>query len=302
MRCGVDLTMNLRQLRYFLAVAELLHFGRAAQRLNMAQPPLSQQIKQLEVELGVQLFERTKRRVRLTEAGSALRAEAQQILTQVEAARKRVQQVARGETGRLVIAFVSSAMYSVLPPWISAFRQRYPKVVLSFEEATSLEQMEGLRSRQIDVGFVHPPIVDDEMASRVVWREPMVAVLSKGHPLSSGKGVAIAQLAKEPFVLMQRPLSGGLYDKVVDFCRQAGFSPMVVQCAPQLQTIMGLVAAKLGVSILPAAAKKLKREDVCYRPFVEKTPTVELVMVWRQDETSTVVKNFVDSYGDVLLE
>lgn len=285
--------MNLRQLRYFLAVAETLHFGRAAERLNMAQPPLSQQIKQLERDLGVQLFERTKRRVALTAAGLVLQPEARQILAQVEMARKKTQQAARGETGQLAIAFVSSAMYSILPPWIRAFGQQYPNVNLSFQEATSLVQIERLCSHQLDIGFVHPPIVNDNVASQRVWQEPMVAVLAQGHPLSEQKEIAIAQLAQVPFILMQRSLASGLYDKIIGFCQQANFSPNVVQTAPQLQTILGLVAAKLGVAILPAAAQRLQRDGICYRPFVEVTPMVELLIIWRQGETSAIRENFM---------
>ncbi|MGD1895877.1 MAG: LysR family transcriptional regulator [Phormidesmis sp.] len=274
--------MNLRQLRYFLAVAEEQLFRREAVRLTMALTPLSMQIKQLEADLQVTLFERTKRRVSLTAAGEALIGEAEQILHQVEVARQKTQQAARGETGQLAIAFVSSAMYSILPAWIQAFRQRYPQVGLTFQEATSQAQIEGLLSHQLDIGFVHPPIDHDRIEGQTVWREPMVVALPQGHWLSEQTEIAIAALAQEPFILIQRSLASELHDKIVSFCQQANFSPNIVQTAQQLQTILGLVAAQLGVAILPAAAQKLQREGVCYRSFAEETPAVELLMIWRQ--------------------
>ena len=228
--------MNLRQLRYFLAVAEELHFGRAAKRLNMAQPPLSMQIKQLESSLGVQLFERTKRQVNLTAAGVVLRTEAQQILAQVALAEQKTQRAGRGETGHLAIAFVSSAMYSVLPLWIKTFRQHYPQVNLTLQAATGPAQLEKLLSHQLDIGFVRPPIENHNVVSQVVWREPMVAALSKEHPLSEKKEIEIADLRHQPFILDQSPLASDMYDKIISFCQQANFCPNVVQSAQQLQT------------------------------------------------------------------
>ncbi|EDX86184.1 hypothetical protein S7335_3887 [Synechococcus sp. PCC 7335] len=287
--------MNLRQLNYFLAVANELHFGQAAKRLNMAQPPLSMQIKQLESDLDVQLFERTQRKVSLTAAGEVLKKEAEQILERIEVARRKTQQADRGETGQMAIAFVSSAMYSILPPWISAFRQSYPQVALTFQEATGLEQISGLLSHQIDIGFVRPPIEDVSISDKVVWREPLVVALPEGHRLSTHKAISISSLEQEPFILIQRPLASEMYDKIISFCQQASFSPNITQTAQQLQTILGLVAANLGIAILPTAAQKLQRAGICYRPFIETTPAVELVMIWRKDETSRLRENFLKS-------
>ncbi len=285
--------MNFRQLRYFLAVAGELHFGRAAQRLNMAQPPLSAQIKQLETDLGVLLFERTKRRVALTAAGKVLQTEAKQILQALELARQKTQQAGRGEAGQLTIAFVSSAMYSVLPPWLSAFRKQYPEVELTLQEATTTEQLEGLQAHRLDIGFVRPPVSHNNIGSKTVWQEPLLVALPEAHPLSQHNEIAIAHLANEEFILTLRPSATDLYDKIMAFCQQANFSPNVVQTAEQLQTVLGLVAAQLGIAILPAAAQKLRREGVCYRQFVETAPTTELVMIWREEEGSAVLENFL---------
>lgn len=315
--------MNLRQLRYFLAVAETLHFGRAAKRLNMAQPPLSAQIKQLEADLGVLLFERTKRRVALTAAGEVLQQEAQQVMQKLAVARRKTQAAGQGLSGQLAIAFVSSAMYSILPPWLSAFRQRYPAAVLTLQEASTAEQVKGLLNHRFDIGFVRPPIASpvedsgaqavgaqavgaqavgasEKIASRVVLQEPLVVALPSDHPLSRHANIRLAELAHEDFVMFPRSLAIDLHDKIIGFCQQANFSPKIVQTASQLQTLLGLVAAQLGIAILPAAASKLQREGVCYRPFLAKTPgeripMTELKVIWRADGCLPVLTRFLDS-------
>ncbi len=286
--------MNLRQLRYFLAVADELHFGRAAIALNMAQPPLSAQIKQLEADLGLLLFKRTKRQVRLTAAGEVLQQEAQQVLDRLDLARRKTQQAGRGELGQMAISFVSSAMYSVLPPWLRRFRQRYPQVALTLQEATGAKQIEGLLSHQLDLGFVRPPLEQStSLNSQTIWREPLLVALPEGHTLSAQARVSIQDLAHEGFILSMRASAPELYDNIISFCAQAGFSPKAVQTAAQLQTVLGLVAAQMGVAILPAAAQKLRREGVCYRPFVEPAPMAELMMIWRKEEESVIFKNFL---------
>lgn len=284
--------MNLRQLRYFLAVADELHFGRAANSLHMAQPPLSAQIKQLEADLGVLLFERTKRQVRLTAAGEVLKLEAQQVLDRLELARQKTQQAGRGEIGKIAISFVSSAMYSILPSWLKQFRQQYPNVNLTLQEATGAEQIEGLLSHQFDVGFVRSPISHDRINAQIVWQEPLIVALPENHALSAGEKVSVADLADEGFILILRPTATQMHDKIIGFCAQSGFSPRVVQTAEQLQTVLGLVTAQIGVAILPAAAQKLQREGVCYRRFVEPTPTVELMMIWRKEAPFAALENF----------
>ena len=285
--------MNLRQLRYFLAVADELHFGRAADSLHMAQPPLSAQIKQLEADLGVLLFERTKRRVRLTTAGEVLKLEAQQVLDRLELARQKTQQAGRGETGKIAISFVSSAMYSILPDWLKQFRQQYPNVKLILQEATGVEQVEGLLSHRFDVGFVRSSIGHDGINAQMVWQEPLIVALPEDHALSAGKKVSIADLANEGFILILRPMATQMHDKIIKFCVQAGFNPKVVQTAEQLQTVLGLVSAQIGVAILPAAAQKLQREGVCYRRFAEPAPTVELMMIWRKEAPFAALENFL---------
>ncbi len=194
--------MELRHLRYFLAVAEELHFGRAAGQLQMAQPPLSQQIKQLETELGVQLFARTRRKVLLTAAGKVFQQEAQQLLQQLEQAIHKTQQASRGEVGRLAIAFVSSAMYSLLPTYLKQFREQYPQVDIVLYELSTQEQIQGLLNNRLDIGFMRPPIDHQKLQATSVLKEPLVAALPVTHSLTSKKQISIRDLQHESLDLL----------------------------------------------------------------------------------------------------
>jgi DNA-binding transcriptional LysR family regulator len=203
--------MELRHLRYFVTVAEELHFGRAAQRLQIAQPPLSQQIRQLEEELGVQLFHRTKRSVQLTEAGQLFLEEACQILTRAEQAIQIVQRADRGETGRLTLSFVGSATYSVLPVVLKVFRRRFPEVLLSLHEMTTTQQVQALHEDRIHLGFVRPPIYEQELMIESILKEPFVAVLPEFHRLANETQISLLTLANDPFILFPRYLGSGFY-------------------------------------------------------------------------------------------
>ena len=285
--------MNIRQLRYFLVVASELHFGRAAQRLNIAQPPLSMQIKQLEKDLGVRLFERTKRRVNLTPAGEVLQMEGKMILQQLENAREKTRRASRGDIGKLSISFVGSAMCSVLPTWLQQFRQAYPDVELSLQEGTKAEQLESLQRQQTDLGLMRPPIEDSQVSQRLVLKEPLVAVLPSSHTMSGSSEVDITALSQDPFIFFSRTLAVDLYDKTIQFCQENGFSPNIVQTVEQLQTVLGLVSAQIGVAILPMAAQKLQREGVCYCQFTQSAPTADLMVVWHKDRLTKTAENFL---------
>ena len=220
--------IELRHLRYFIAVAEELHFGRAADRLHMAQPPLSQQIRQLEAELGFQLFHRTKRSVELTEAGQVFLKDCRKIFRQLDQAVRTGQQASRGELGQLAIAFVSSAAYNILPPILQAFRAAMPQVRLELHELTTDQQVRWMQDGRIDVGFVRPPVEDEQLQLMTIFREPLVVALPIAHPLAEQPQVSLAALASEPFILFPRPLAPGLYDQIISLCQQAEFSPTVV--------------------------------------------------------------------------
>ncbi|MGA2225931.1 MAG: LysR substrate-binding domain-containing protein [Syntrophobacteraceae bacterium] len=246
--------MELRHLRYFVTVAEELHFGRAAERLRIAQPPLSQQIRALEEELGVLLFSRTKRRVKLTAAGTAFAQEARKILEGADRAVLVAQRVARGEIGQLEVGFISGAVYGKVPSIFRLMRTRYPEVSLGLRELTTEEQIEAINANRLDVGLMRPPItVLESLVVKVVAKEPLVAVLPKTHRLAGQKKIPVRALAGEPFLQVPRHITPRFYDQFVSICAQAGFFPQIVQEARTPQTIVSLVAVGMGVSIVPAS-------------------------------------------------
>lgn len=286
--------IQLRHIRYFIAVAEELHFSRAAQRLRIAQPPLSQQIRQLEETLGVELLSRTKRRVQLTAAGEVFLEECRILLAQLERAVQRTQRASRGEHGTLAIGFVSSASYSILPTVLQHFRVAFPSVHVILRELSAAQQVESFENRSIDIGIARSPVDSPYVELALTLREPLVVALSESHPLSRSDAIRASALAGEPFVLFPRPLAPGLYDEVIRLCREAGFSPKVVQEAIQMQTIVGLVAADIGVAIVPKSLENLRRVGVVYRPFEGSSPTSTILIVHRKPDASTIVRNFLE--------
>lgn len=285
--------MELRHLRYFIAVAEELHFGRAAEKLHMAQPPLSQQIRQLEAELGFPLFYRTKRSVRLTEAGQTFLKEAYRLLQQLDQAVQVGRLTHRGELGQLVLGFVSSAAYNVLPQLLQRFRAAVPAVKLTLRELTTDQQIQRLREGRIDLGLLRPPIEDPDLAQRLLLQEPFVLAVPEAHPLAQEPEIPLAKIANEPFILFPRPLAPGLYDQIISLCQQAQFSPNVAQEAVQMQTIVSLVAAEMGIALVPASLQNLQRTGVEYRTLQEPTPKAAIALVWRRQDPSPTVQRFL---------
>ena len=287
------MNIELRHLRYFVVVADELHFGRAARRLHMSQPPLSMQIRALEDLIGTPLFDRTQRRVSLTKAGEVLAREARQILDKTQAAVLAARRASRGELGELVVGFVSTADYNVLPPLLRRFREHAPGVRLTLREATTDVQIEAVASGRLDVGFEHP-----ELDYRPVHREPLVLALPERHRLAQRAGeVRLRDVAEDAFVLFPRPYSPGLYDDVVSFCRSVGFSPRVEQEAVQMQTIISLVSAEVGVALIPASLMNLGRTGVVYRPLAESGPLTELGVVWRRNDPLATLRLFLEVTG-----
>jgi len=287
--------MELRHLRYFVTVAEELHFGRAAEKLHISQPPLSIQIRSLEEELGVTLLRRTQRHVSLTQAGYAFLQEARQIMARLEQAVLMTRRASRGEIGELAIGFISVADYNVLPVILRQFRQRFPRVNLTLRESTTDAQIRDLLGGRIDVGFMLPPIDEPALKSVCILREPLVAALPELHPLARRAGkLPLASLKDAPFILFPRPMAPGLYDDVVSFCRAAGFSPRVEQEAIQMQTIVSLVSAELGVALIPASMTNLRRTGVAYKVLRETSPRTEIHLGWRRGDELPVLRVFVD--------
>jgi DNA-binding transcriptional LysR family regulator len=287
--------VELRHLRYFITVAEELHFGRAAEKLRISQPPLSMQIRSLEEELGVTLLNRTQRHVSLTQAGNTLLLEARQILARIEQAVMLTRRAARGEIGELAIGFITVADYNVLPSLLREFRNRHPLVNLTLREATTDSQIEDLVNGRLDVGFVLPPIPEPALESVPILREPLVLALPDRHPLAHSVGsVRLSSLAQTPFILFPRHMAPGLYDDIVSFCRAAGFSPQVEQEAVQMQTIVSLVSAELGAALIPQSMRNLQRTGVAYRNLRETSPLIEIHLAWRRNDALPALKLFVD--------
>ncbi|HLU56343.1 MAG TPA: LysR substrate-binding domain-containing protein [Pseudonocardia sp.] len=285
--------MNLDQLRYVVVLAEELHFARAAARLGVHQPRLSRQLRALEDELGVRLFERTTREVHLTPAGTAFLAEARLVLRHAERAERVARQTGRGEVGRLAIGFVGSAGQRMLPGLLRRYRRSYPGVELELREATSSEQVRDLVSGRLDVGILHagPSGVDHPaLASREVYRDELVVAMNRRRPQAHRDPVPLRSLAEEAFVLFPRRLGPALHDRIVRLTRDAGFEPRVAQEAVQMQTIIGLVAADIGVSIVPASVASLRRPDVVFRSPAPKADPISLHLAWRRGESNPLVR------------
>ncbi|MDN7140460.1 LysR family transcriptional regulator [Pseudomonas sp. JQ170] len=288
--------MELRHLRYFIAVAEELHFGRAAQQLGISQPPLSQQIQALEQELGARLFERTNRRVALSEAGRLFLEEARQVLAQVDKAADVARRAQLGELGEMKIGFTSSAPFnSSISAAIYAFRQRFPAVHLHLNEMSSQAVADALLDESIEVGLMRPLALPDNLVATELLREPLVAIINATHPLAHGSegGLYLAALANEPFVFFPRSYGSGLYAQLLSLARQAGFSPHFAQEASEAMTIIGLVSAGLGVSVLPASFQRMRMEGVVYRTLLDSDAMTAVWVVQRRQSTSAMARAFV---------
>ena len=289
--------MELRHLRYFVAVAEEMNFGRAAQRLAISQPPLSQQVKDLEHELGAELIDRSRRRIRLTHAGALFLEEARLALSQAEKAARTARRAQRGEIGTLSVGFVGSATYQVLPEALRSFRERYPDVELRLRTMHGAQQVEAFREGRIQVGVLRPP-VDDYLATRTLLEETLVAALPADHPLARSRKVGLSELAGEHFVLAPRTSGPATHDRIVGLCRRAGFSPDVAQESAELQTVAGLVAAGMGVALLVGRPEHLLRHrGVAYLEVTDPGATWELAAAWRKEERSPTARAFVEMLG-----
>lgn len=287
--------MELRHLRYFIAVAQELHFGRAAQHLGISQPPLSQQIQALEQELGARLFERTNRRVELSEAGRLFLEEARLVLAQVDKAADVARRAQLGELGEMKIGFTSSAPFnSSIPKAIYAFRQRFAAVHLNLEEMSSQAVADALLDESIEVGLMRPLALPDSLVATELFREPLVAVINAAHPLArdSEAGLNIVALAEQPFVFFPRSYGSGLYAQLMSLARQAGFSPHFAQEASEAMTIIGLVSAGLGVSVLPASFQRMRIDGVVYRELLDEGADTAVWLVRRRESSSVMADTF----------
>ena len=285
--------MELRQLRYFVAVAEERHFGLAAQRLHMSQPPLSMQIKALERELGIGLLERTSRRVALTDAGRAFLERARTILGAVEEAREVAWGAEQGTQGRLEVGFISSATLSLLPPSIRLFRERFGGVELELKELTSAQQIDALYEGEIRVGLVRLPLRAPGIRFEPVLEERLVVAVPSGHVLEGLERVSLEAIVDLPLIFFTRHLVPGFHAQIVELFQRVGAFPKVAQHAVHLQTIVGLVASGVGIAILPGSAERLSREGVVYRVLDVPDATSWMGLAWVEGDESNLVKNFI---------
>jgi DNA-binding transcriptional LysR family regulator len=282
--------VELRHLRYFVAVAEERHFGRAAERLHIAQPPLSQQIRRLEAELGVTLLHRTTRRVEVAPAGEVLLVRAREILAAVDGATEDTRRAARGEFGALAVGFTGSATYELLPKLAAALRRALPGVALNLRgELLTPAQVASLLDGTLDLGLLRPPVRERELAVEVVRREPLVAVLPEAHPLATADAVPLEELKGEPFVVYPSHFRSVVHDAVEETCEAHGFLPRVALEVSETATLVSFVAAGLGVSLVPESVRHMTVRGAVYRPLAGDAATVELAVAWRRDNDTAVL-------------
>ncbi|MCW5702876.1 MAG: LysR family transcriptional regulator [Bradyrhizobium sp.] len=294
--------MELRQLRYFMAVAEELSFVRAAKRVGISQPPLSRQIANLEAEIGTTLFNRNKHGVTITEAGTALHQELREILPRLEGAIKTTQRAAKGQVGTLALGFGGSAVYTFTPALLRHFRRNFPDVELSLRNVPVTSQLDALLDQRIDIGFIILPVDNNAIATRVLLRDKLTVALPSGHPLTRQKTISVNELSGSDFLVFPRSRNFGFYNKVIDLCTHAGFMPNIVQEISPLESQIGLVAAGVGVAIVPSVAQKFRLTEVEFRPLRERTAYVEFAMAWRKSNTSPAVRAFIEVVSKVKIQ
>lgn len=284
--------MELRHLRYFVAVAEELHFGRAAARLHISQPPLSVHIRELETEMGVRLFDRSTRRVSLTAAGAAFQERVTVLLAALDDAIVEAGDFGAGKRGRVRVGFVSSASVTVVPRAVRRFRDEHPLVEVELDPLTTNEQLDGLAVGSLDVGLVRTTAVPDDIVIEPLLAEDMVAVVPVSHPLAGSKSMSPAQLANEKLVLFPRDMMPGFLAQVWDMLRAHTSELNVVQEAIHHETVVGLVSAGVGVSILPASVSRVSTPDIVILP-IEGAPRTSLMVAYRMGEPSIAVTDFL---------
>lgn len=285
--------MELRHLRYFVAVARERHFRRAAENLGISQPPLSQQIRNLEEELGVQLLSRSGRRVELTSAGQVFLERVERILGSVDAAIGDARRAQQGVVGTLAVGFIGSAAFSILPWMLSSFRAQVPDVELELNQLGTAEQVEALKEGRLDVAVVRPPIGDARLAVQTIFSERFVVAVRTSNRLATQRKVALRDLADESFILFPPQPGMMFFNMVQSICERAGFAPRVVQFATPMQTVVGLVGAGIGITIVPQSVRQLHAPDVVYLDVTDRGARADIALAWRRSDPSDVLRVFV---------
>jgi DNA-binding transcriptional LysR family regulator len=285
--------IDIKPLRYFVMLAETRHFGRAAARLNLSQPPLSRQLAALEASLGVTLIERSPRSVTLTAAGERFYADAKAILASVEQAVSNAQAAASGEAGKLAIGFTMCAAYNVVPGYARAFGAAYPEVALSLREVVSNDLAAQVVAGHIDAAIMFPHAPGKGLATRTILREPLCVALSRGHPRARARRLRIAQLAGEPFVLASEEVAPTLRATILEHCRSGGFEPDIRFEVQLQQTVLSLVDEGVGVALVPASMRKAQLAGVVFKPLVD-APLVEQVLAWSPANRNPCLGRFLE--------
>lgn len=287
--------MELRHLRYFTAVVQWKGYREASRRLHVAQPAISQTVADLEDELGLKLFSRAKRVAQLTPEGEIFYTEAMRTLAQAELAINTAKRAAKGEVGKLSIGFLGSATYAFLPELVRTFKAQYPGVKLTLQELTPLQQEAAFHKGEIDIGFTRALTAEQGkvFSSRCLYHDPMMAVLPRSRQVKT-KRVRVSDLANERFVLFHRDGAPGLFDTITGLCNDAGFSPRVENEPNMMQTVLSLVEAEEGVSIVPACVRNLRSDGVCFYRLQPDNVRVALIAAWKKEAPSVVLKAFLD--------
>ncbi len=291
---------DIRQLQRFVAVASERNFRRAAARLHISQPPLSDSIRQLEEEIGSPLLLRNRRQVELTRAGEVFLERAQLILSQLDESVRLTRAVADGLSGQLTVGFFPTATYDILPRILRAYRAAYPDIGLRFAELTTSEQPAALEQKRIDVALFLAPTVDRKgLVQEVVLKEPLFVALPEDHPLAKRKRLGLRDLINEPFVFIPPRWGTGFHARVSHACQEAGFTPNVIEEVEQLHTMVSLVGAGLGISIIAASVSRFRPPNVVFRPLKDPSLYIEFGLAWRESDASPAVGAFLDTTREV---
>lgn len=294
--------MELRHLRYFIAVAEELHFGRAAKRLKISQPPLSHQIKQLETEMDLLLFSRTSQRVNLTIAGEAFLKRAYEIIYFIDQAVDEAKRVNRGEEGQITIAFSGATTFKLLPAILRLHQEQYPNININLKQMTTTEQIKAFKKGSIDIGLVILPLTNSSLNVELLHEEPFVVALPKTHHLAqNNEFINIPDLVNEHFIMTPRSSGEGYYDSIVSLFYNVDFSPKKTQEAEELPTIVSFVASRMGIAILPSSIQFVKNDDIKYLPLKHNLVTYKTGIAWEKTEISPIVKSFISFIRDVYI-
>lgn len=288
--------MDLKQLRCFIAVAEELHFGRAAARLHISQPPVTQSIKRLEDELGVQLLVRSKRSVHVTAAGTALLEEARSLVGQADHIKRTVVEAERGNTGVLCAGFFATAVFSAARQHYLRLVTELPGITVNLQEMNTHEQVRALQLQKMDLGVIHSPIEHHGLRSKVLTRERMMVALHTSHPLASAVTVAIRQLAEDHFILPTRYTAPGLYDAIIAACNAAGFSPVIPHQARHMLSIVGLVSINAGIAFVPHWLRTCTFPEVVFVDIEGHCPLAEISIAWNPKNKSPVLDRVISMF------